>query len=156
VCKTAVNPISALSFVRATSVSVSETAWKRRLRQSSAALAEQRVELAGDREDDLEVEDGEEDCLLGLGPEFLFEDLALGAVAVSAGVVGLAGEATARAHLEMAPEPGAATGDDVAHGPSLFPSELQAVRVITQDVGDFGAFGPAGLYDRARHGLPGG
>jgi hypothetical protein len=56
----------------------------------------------------------------------------------------------------MAPEPGSATGDDVAHGPSLFPSELQAVRVITQDVGDFGAFGPAGLYDRTPHELLGG
>jgi hypothetical protein len=111
------------------------------------------VELPGDSDDDLEVEDREEDRLLGLGPEFLFEYLALGPVTVSAGVVGLAGEAAARAHLEMAPEPGTATGDDVADSPSLWPSELPSVRVITQDVGDFGAFGDAGLYDRTRQGL---
>ena len=56
-CKTAVNPISALSFVRATSVRVSETALKRRLRQSLAALRNSGWS-SGDGEDELEVEDG--------------------------------------------------------------------------------------------------
>jgi len=91
---------------------------------------EERVKLLCDGEDDLEVHRGQEQGLLGFGPQLLLQELTLGAVPISARVVGAAGEAAVRTHLEVAAQPLGAAGDDVAHGPGLGSGEAQAVRVV--------------------------
>ena len=92
--------------------------------------AEERVKLPGDGEDDLEVPGGQEQCFLRFGPQLLLQDLTLGAVPISAGVVGPAGEAAVRAHLEMPAQFVGTAGDGVAHGPGLGSGEVQAVRMV--------------------------
>jgi len=92
--------------------------------------AEERVKLSGNGEDDLEVDGGQEQGFLRLGPQSLLEDLALGTVAIPAGIVRAAGEAAGGTHFEMAAEPLGAASDDVAHGPLLGSAQAQALRVV--------------------------
>lgn len=88
------------------------------------------MKLSGNREDDLEVESGQEQGLLRLGAQSLLEDLALGTVPIPAGIIRAAGEAAGGTHFEMAAEPFGAASDDVAHGPFLRSAQAQALRVV--------------------------
>jgi hypothetical protein len=84
---------------------------------------EERVKLRWNGEDDLEVHRREEQGFLGLGPELLLEDLALGTVPTATGVVGASGEAAIGALLDVTAELFGAAGGDVAYGPGLFLGE---------------------------------
>ena len=79
----------------------------------------QAMELVGERKDDVEVGDGEEIGAPGLEPVLLGEELALGAVAVAAGVVDGAAVAAAVTRFEVAAQGGGAAGDDRAQDPLL-------------------------------------
>jgi hypothetical protein len=72
------------------------------------------VEGVGQGEDDVEVGDGEQIGASRFEPVFLVEALALGAVAVAAGVVDGAAVTTAVTLLEMATQGGGAAGREGA------------------------------------------
>ena len=91
----------------------------------------------------MEVLDGQEFGLAGLHPVGGGGGLALGAVAVAAGVVGDLAVAAAVAGLDVAAQGGGPAGDDVAQGAALLAGEPVAVSteegiaVPSDDVGHF-------------------
>jgi hypothetical protein len=76
-------------------------------------------ELLGQREDDVEVGDGKQVGATCLEPVLLGKPLALGAVAVAAGVVDGATVAAALTPLEVTPQGGGAAGRERAQDPLL-------------------------------------
>jgi hypothetical protein len=77
--------------------------------QALAVVRDQRAELGGQREDDVEVRDGQRPLHARLHPACLSQRLALRAVTVAAGIVSGAHDAAAWAHVEVSAENGGAT-----------------------------------------------
>ena len=119
--------------------------------------SEEVVEFGGDREDDMEVRDGQEIPLLGVHPAHGLQPLALGAMPIPTGVVGNLLMAALRARTPMVAQRGrAAVGDgpqDVVLS-GAEPGEL--ARVLAHDVGELHAARWARLDDHdERYGLGG-
>jgi hypothetical protein len=72
------------------------------------------VQFAGQREDEVEIVDGQDALKAGLDPTGLIERLTLGTVAISAGVVGRRLEAAVRAAVQVAAERRCPARDDGA------------------------------------------
>lgn len=73
------------------------------------------IEFVWESEDDVKISDGQNFSLAGFKPARLVEPLTLGAMPISAGVVGGPFKATAVALFEMAAERGSPTALDGAH-----------------------------------------
>jgi len=95
------------------------------------------VESMGEREDDVEVGDGQQLSASVLDPALLGEGLALGAVAIAAGVVDGPRGAAAVTGLPMSAEGGGATGLDGAEGAALDGGQdLHSANVVAVDADD--------------------
>ena len=97
------------------------------------------IELVRQREDDVEVLDGEELFPPGLDPFFFFEELALRAVPVPARVVGYLEVAALLALVDVSPQTCRSADLDGVHGAQVVQGELMGVSVrgavSAEDVG---------------------
>src|SRR5438876_7834161 len=94
-------------------------------RVAAASLGqEEGMQSRGHREDQVEVLHGEQTARLGLHPPGLLQALALGTVAVSAGVVERDLAAAVVAHLEMAAQERRQARHDVSDHPAAITPHL--------------------------------
>jgi hypothetical protein len=99
------------------------------------------AQLGRKREDDMEARYGQYTLHLPFDPACLGQRLALGTVAVPAGVVRRLLVATGHTTVQMPPERSGAAAHDVAHRPLLLEAQQVALGILgavgEQHVGDF-------------------
>ena len=125
---------------------VSTAHWNSRRVDEAGTLLGERVEGVGQREDHVEVRDGQELRAARVDPARLRQGLALGTVSVAAGVVDGPRGPAAVAALEMTAEGRGATAFDRAQGAALHGRQpVRALERLAVGADDRGQSGPARL-----------
>lgn len=112
------------------------TGVEQKLVEAGLVLQRQRVELLGNREDDVEVFDGQQFGSAPLDPLGPLAVLAFGAVAVAARVVADALLLTVVAAVDMAAESGSAAGLDGPHHAVLLDGQPVALPVLAAEAAE--------------------
>ena len=124
-----------------------------------AVFPNERAQLGGQGENDVEVVDGQDVLDPPLDPAGLGQALALGAVPIAARVVGRPAEVTVagRAHIEVSAQSLGPAELDIAHDLALVSGQNVALSVRlpmrSEDVGDLNRGTRRPLYGRRRPGL---